>query len=326
MTNRPCYYFLKVGPGNSFVQPLLVECRLGYPAIAGFFRAVTLDEIDRGQGNDSVRFSRQAIELFRWASGEIQGYGVIVSGGRLWIVRPDGPMTEMSHDEFLSVVGDTPHADDVPKIVPVKLVQSERITRVPPILAHITSNRRLSSSTFKQIVDDVGTQLAIDHVLFKAGLSHSYPHADPSHRSLADVFACLADTEVIALVARLLEESDLAVPAPTGGFVRAIDLIAYNDRAAVVDLEGLVVPGRRAFRPGAVMIQVRPMPTDDGDLPPEVDYRIQVPDSDGPRTLDGRWLARALARSPMTREWLARITRWIPFSDRVMRGVAERYA
>ncbi|MDA3951889.1 MAG: hypothetical protein PF508_21960, partial [Spirochaeta sp.] len=59
------YFFVKIGSGNAHAPPLLDGELLGEPAVAGFFRAVSLSEIAERVDDDSVRFSRQAIDLYR---------------------------------------------------------------------------------------------------------------------------------------------------------------------------------------------------------------------------------------------------------------------
>ncbi|HKK47593.1 MAG TPA: hypothetical protein VJ932_00755, partial [Alkalispirochaeta sp.] len=276
------YFFLKLGPGNSFAVDLLSHEVLGEPAAAGFFRSLTVADIDAHKDDEKIRFSYQALDMYRWSHGELTGTAVTVAGGHVWLVEPTGPMADMARDQFQNLVGDTPHADDIPKIVPVRVVAEERLSHVPTLLAQITSNRHLSSSTFKEIRDDFGNCIALDHVRFKRGLADTYPTLGEGTRDAYHLLLCLGANELIALVARILEESGLSVPAPTGGFVKNVDLFAYNDRRRPVEVGSpafgrLIVPPRRAFRHGAVMLQIRgigttPHPT----VPPEVDYVIQI--------------------------------------------------
>lgn len=85
------YFFVKVGSGNVHAAPVLDAQRLGHPAVAGFFRGVTLEEIEDRIDADSIRFSRQAIDLYRWARGDTTAVGVCAATGIVWIVEPDGP-------------------------------------------------------------------------------------------------------------------------------------------------------------------------------------------------------------------------------------------
>lgn len=271
------HFFTKIGPGNSLAPALLGEERLGGPTVAGFFRSVRLPEIRDHNPDTRPRFSYQAIDLHRWALGELEGYGVNLAQGIFRILEPTGAMYEMERDLFEKTVGPTPNADDVPKVVPVRIVYQERITHIPTVLTQINANRRLSSSTFKEITGDFGLALAIDYLLFKGGLLQVYPRSTPETRTMEHLLHCLGGNELITVVARLLQEHRLYVPAPNGGFVKNIDLFAYNDGARPVDLAGLRVPGRSAFRSGAVTIQVRAAAQEtQPQVPPEVDYLVQL--------------------------------------------------
>lgn len=314
------YFFVKVGSGNIHAAPLLDELQLEQPSIAGFFRSVPLQEIIDRVDDDSVRFSRQAIDLYRWSVNEISGYGICVASGVVWIVEPIGPMYEIERDEFEERVGPTTHKDDVPKIVPVKICYRERVTHVPGLVAQLTSNRHLSSSTFKEISDDFGTVIAIEHVLFKAGIQRRYPVITPERRTLYYLLQCLAGNELITLVARILEEYGLSVPAPTGGFVKNIDIIAYNDTPHPIRIDGVVIPGRKSFRPGATTFQVKGLVADTTpERSAEVDYIVQINAETGPNILNHRWFETTLRHAERSRNWFARVLRWVPFSGQVIR-------
>lgn len=321
------YFFLKLGPGNSFAAPLLTDQLLGRPTAVGFFRAVSLADITRNVDEERVRFSYQAISLYRWSTGALPGYAVTVAAGTVWLLEPAGPMEEMDRESFESAVGPTPHADDHPKVVPVNIVVTEELTHVPTLLPQINSNRHLSSSTFKEIRDDFGNTMALDHLMFKRGLADHYPSVATGTRDLYHLLLCMGTNELIALVARILEEHGLSVPAPTGGFVKNVDLFAYNDspREVVVGSAAfgrLVVPARRAFRHGAVMIQVRSTAGETRPAPsPEVDYLIQLNAEPGERVLDHAWIGDTLRTAPATRAWLARVLRWVPFAGTVIQSL-----
>jgi len=318
------YYFLKLGPGNSMAIDLLQMRRLGVPTAVGFFRNVSLADLHRSAGEKKVRFSRQAVDMYRWAQGELEGYAITVAAGWVWILEPTGPMYEMGGDEFDRLVAPLPRPDDSPFLVPVRILAEERLTHVPALLAQITSNRSLSSSTFKEIQDDFGNQVAIDHVAFKAGLADRYPAIGDGDRDLYHLLLCLGSNELIALIARLLEEHGLTVPAPTGGFVKNVDLFAYNDHPREIaigdDEQGFLRVGpRRAFRYGAVAVQVRGAPRNTlPEVTPDVDYLVQLNATPAPQVCTYEWIRSVLNRSPWTRRWLERILRWVPFSGTVL--------
>jgi hypothetical protein len=322
------YFFLKLGPGNSFAVDLLSRQILGEPMAVGFFRALTVADIEEHKNDEKIRFSYQALDLYRWSHRELTGTAVTVAAGQVWLLEPAGPMADMAHDQFEQLIGEPPHADDIPKVVPVRIVAEERLSHVPTLLAQITSNRHLSSSTFKEIQDDFGNRIALDHVRFKRNLADDYPTLAEGGRDLYHLLLCLGTNELIALVARILEEFGLSVPAPTGGFVKNVDLFAYNDRSIPVEvgsaaLGRLVVPPRRAFRHGAVMLQIRGVgSTTRPAIPPEVDYLIQLNAEPTERVLDHAWIAGALRMSPASRRWLGRVLRWVPFSGSVIHSLS----
>ncbi len=322
------YHFLKLGPGNSLAIDLLDRQVLGTPTAVGFFRKVGIGDIERNLESEKVRFSRQAISFYKWSHGMIDGVAVTVSNGRIWILEPASPMYEMDHDDFADTVAEPPNPNDWPKLVPVRVVAEERLTHVPTLLAQITANRSLSSSTFKEIRDDFGNQVALDHVMFKHGLLDTYPTIEEGSRGLYHLLLCLGQNELIALVARLLEESDLTVPAPTGGFVRDVDLFAYNDMPhnVTVGLPAfgqLVVPPRREFRHGAATIQIRGVAQNTKpELSPAVDWLVQLNAEPSARVFNHAWIGGALQHSRETRRWLERILRWVPFSGTVIRSLS----
>lgn len=289
--------------------------------VVGFFRKILISDIEEHLDDEKVRFSYQAIDLYRWARGEIDGVGISVAQGMIWIVAPAGPMEEMERTAFEEVVGPCPYPDVTPKLVPVTVLHAERLTHAPTLLAQITANRHLSSSTFKEITDDFGNQLALDHVLFKGGLLSDYPHLAGVPRNMYHLLQCLGPNELIALIARLFEEHGLHVPAPTGGFVKNVDIIAYNDSSRDIDVMGVTIPRRQTFRAGAIAIQVRGILQDlSPDRSPEVDYTVQLngaPAPDGHR-LNCDWIEAALAASPATTAWLRRVLRWVPFSGSLL--------
>ncbi|MCA1755370.1 MAG: hypothetical protein LC641_11875 [Spirochaeta sp.] len=314
------YYFTKLGPGNSLASVLLDECRLGAATLVGFFRDLRMPELRDHPYDQRPRFSAQAVDLFRWAEGDLEGFAVTSAERNVWILEPAGPMYEMEREEFEAVVGPTPHPDDVPKLVPVRVVYRRAVTHVPAVLQQITANRRLSSSTFKLIPEDFGLEMAIDYVLFMAGLLTRFPRCLPDTRNLGHLFLCLGDNELLALVVRLFEEQGLYVPPPTGGFVKNIDLFVRNYHAQAYDIGGIHVPGRSLFRYGAISLELKKSGTVAYTEPPsEVDYRIQLNAEPGPRVMNRDWLVETLRYSPQTRTWLEALVRWVPFGARLLR-------
>ncbi|TVR94040.1 MAG: hypothetical protein EA428_00835 [Spirochaetaceae bacterium] len=314
------YFFTKLGPGNSLASALLDECRLGEPTLVGFFRDLRMPELRDHPHDQRPRFSAQALELYRWAAGELEGYAVTSAERNVWILEAAGPMYEMEREEFEAVVGPTPHQDDVPKLVPVRVVYRRAVTHVPAVLQQITANRRLSSSTFKLIPEDFGLEMAIDYVLFMAGILTRFPRCSPETRNLEHLFLCLGDNELLALIVRLFEEQGLYVPPPTGGFVKNIDLFVRNYQTPARDIAGIYVPGRWLFRYGAIAVELKKTGPETYTEPPtEVDYRIQLNGEPGPGVMTRDWIVETLRHCPNTRQWLEALVRWVPFGARLLR-------
>jgi hypothetical protein len=320
------YYYLKVGPGNSFASVLLQDQVLGAPVVAGFYKNITLEDLRQQPADQRPRFSQQLLDLYRWSIGEITGFAVVVAQGYLYILKPSGEMYDLDRKEFSVAVGATPSKDDIPKIVPVTICHRQTITHVPMVLAQINANRSLSSSSFKRIKDDFGTVLALNHILFKGGLVAEYPPIPKEQKTILHVLLCLDTNELIALVARLMEEQGLFVPAPSGGFMKNVDLFIYNEQQHDITIGGLTVPARSSFRSGAAALQIRGFTRDtEPQVAPEVDCLIQLsaaPSIGGPGNrgmiLNGDWIIAILRGSPRTQRWLARTVRWVPFAGRAI--------
>lgn len=322
------YFFCKMFSGNSYAAPMLRGTIGGSPAIVGFLRGRTLVELQEYHRQEIGRSPGQVYDLYRWAVGEDPGYGITVTEGKFFIVAVAGPIYEFDRERFIALVGDTPHEDDTVLVVPVSVVVEERLAEVPTMLAQINANRRLSSSTFKEIdPGEYGTRAAIDHVLFRAGILTGYPHVEEETKDLDRLMSCLSHGEQIELVSRAIESLGLHVSAPTGGFVKNIDIFVRNDHIHSVRLGSFVVPGRRAFRSGTVGVQIRtPSARQDTEVPEGVEFvvvpAIPPPDPEtdrDPRILDLRWIESALRNAPPARAWLERVVRWVPYSGRVIR-------
>jgi len=321
-----------MGSGNAYASPMIHGTLGGSPAIVGFLRGRTLEELQEYHEQQIGRSPGQVFDLYRWAIGETPGFAITVAEGRFFVLAVAGQIYEYDRERFEALVGETPHEDDTALIVPVSVEVEERLAEVPTMLAQINANRPLSSSTFKEIaLGEYGTLAAIDHVMFRAGILSGYPHIADEDKDLDHLMTCLSHSEQIELVSRILESLGLHVSAPTGGFVKNIDLFVRNDRIHPVDFGAFSVPGRRAFRPGTVGVQVRaPSSRVDTTIPEGVDFVVvstmlpNDPDNDrDPRMLDLSWIQSGLAIAPRAGEWLERVVRWVPYAGRVIRRLAD---
>lgn len=321
------YFFLKMGSGNAYAAPMIRGTLGDGPGVVGFLRGRTLEELHDYHEQQIGRSPGQVYDLYRWAIGETPGYVVTVAGGRLFVLSGSGSIYEDDRERFSAVIGEPAHEDDNVLVVPVSVEVEERLAEVPTMIALINANRRLSSSSFKEIEGEYGTLAAIDHILFRAGIIDEYPHIDDEEKDLDHLLSCLSHSEHIELVSRAIESLGLHVSAPTGGYVKNMDLFALNDHYRAIGSGAFEVPGRSAFRPGTVGLQVRiPSTRSDEEVPDSVEYAI-VPcrldeDSDAdPRILDLPWLEALLSRAPAATTWLERTLRWVPYAGRVIRNL-----
>lgn len=323
------YFFLKMGPGNAYAAPMIRGTLGGGPAVVGFLRGRTLEELREYHTDKIGRSPGQVHALYRWAIGETPGYAVTVAEGRLWVLAVSGPVYEYERERFTAVIGEPPHEEDTVLAVPVSIEVEERLSEVPTMIAQINANRRLSSSSFKEIEGEYGTLAAIDHVLFRAGICGRYPHIDEGEKNIDNLLRCLSHNEHIELVARAIESLGLHVSAPTGGFVKNIDLFVRNDHTHTVERGPFQVPGRSAFRPGTIGLQIRtPSARSDEDAADAVDFaivpgRIEADDERDPRVLDLDWLIEILAEAPAAIAWFERVVRWVPYAGTLLRRVAH---
>ena len=310
----PHYYFVKLGSANRLAAPLLRDACLGMPHVLCAFQNASQARIEEHLAGKRSRENQQAVAMYRW-SRSTGGYAVTVALGNLWVLLPLEPSYEI--DQLPDCIERDALGGPFCHAVSVAVGAAMPTNSVPAVLTGLMGHRSYISTQFKLIEQDSGVLLALDHVLFRAGLVSEYPTEQRADKSLAGLLSCLTHQQLVALVARIAEDYGLRAGASTGGFVRDIDLVLYNDSADPIDAAGLTVPARTKFRSGAVSLGVSHVP-DQEQLAEGVDYRVEGQRLRDRGTERADWLASALVAAPRAWDWLERTLRWVPFARQVL--------
>lgn len=216
---------------------------------------------------------------------------VTIDDGQVWIYKPSGTIEERSDESY---------PDDLVKSFPITLLKKLPIRDVPIILASMKSNPNFAQSTFQDIpsVPDgkyAGNVAAIRHLL-GSGLAEGY------NLSRID---CLSSIEFETLVAKLLEEAGLFVPAYKGGFMKDVDLMASNDGREEIAVGEFRIPGG-----GTKTIQVKLRADNAVEARGNADYLVTGSDCSEDFCFGRVWLSDQLAKYPHTNAWFHRSTKW----------------
>lgn len=289
MTHR--FFFAKIGPSNSYANTYLHgKGELGRPAIPIYFNCSFDNEQDFLASNCAKEQEALFFECGRELSDKIV---VVIHEGSVWLLQPCGGV-----DFHKSTVGYQDKGGFV-KLLPVELVRRLPLAGVPQVLASIGANRNYSSGSFREITG-IGNVRAIRSVL---GLGND----PPEKVGLQAALECLSSVEFETLVAKLLEEAGLFVPAYRGGMMPDADLFVYNKSTKEVLRLGevSVESGQR------LSIQVK-LKTNARRPPKGIDLLACCEFVKGPGLLGVEWLGAALARSPVTLRWLRLSLDWLP--------------
>jgi hypothetical protein len=131
-------------------------------------------------------------------------------------------------------------------------------------------------------------------------------HLKPEEYNPARLLECLSSVELETLVAKTFEAAGCFVPAYRGGYVRDVDLFAFNDQIAEIKLDGLSIPPQ-----SGISIQVKGR-TKMKDCPESVDCLIGFSVSKSPKCFDEEWLLNQVKSFPSVVDWLRRSLNWLP--------------
>jgi len=178
------YYYLKIGKHNSLVRPLLVNYKkydFKNPSVAIFFGNKTFDDLKNGKED----VDDQAISFYKWCVGRIQALAVVVSDGKIWILKPIDDLMEMKINEFKKIVPYKYGSDnDIVKLSSVKVLYSDILKNIPVVLANIGANRYLIQGTFRDIDEKYfGNILAIESLLKQRGIISTFSYSNTTRRN-----------------------------------------------------------------------------------------------------------------------------------------------
>lgn len=284
------FFYAKIGPANAYAETYLRgNGEIDVPAIPIYFDCDLDNERSFLESNCAKEQGKYFFECGRSPEGK---FIVVVYAGEVWILAPSGPV------QFArSTVGYRDNAGFV-KLLPIQIEKRISLAEVPHVLASIGANRYYSSGTFRKITG-IGNILAIKSLL---GMAMDVP----PDLTVLDAVSCLSSVEFETLIAKILEEQDLFVPAYRGGVMAGADLFAYNKSQRAISVGGLCLqPGRRL----SIQVKLRT----DSLLPPSgIDLLICGEKVEGPKRLGMGWLGAAIKSSRKSREWLRSSLDWLP--------------
>ncbi len=224
------YYFHKLGIGNNLVEKYLVNDKnpIENPKIAILYGRLSKSDIITNN-LDNYSAKDQIVNFYKMSLKENRKETIIIlmHSGKIHFLKPIKEMYDF--DPGLN--------EDIYKFVHVKIIKSLNISDIPSILSGITSNRYISSGTFREITD-WGNIKAICSVL-----NYPLPSNHLLKTNLTDyrLLECFGSTELETLVAKIFEDNDCFVPAYRGGNLKDIDLFVYNNSPYSRNINGLII-------------------------------------------------------------------------------------
>lgn len=298
------YFYLKLGKENS----LLEYCLKNGPRVPrgiAFFGPKRWKDLYESPDRDPQ--FRAYVEV---GAPERRDQTVIVvsAWGWMWFYQPAGVVEDGDPDPARF------GTDDPPKYLPLRpAVRRDgwefghepaiSLAKVPAVLAGLRASRHLSSGTFRPI-SQPGNKAAIEWVLHGGILPATAVALERD--GLTGLLRCLGSVELETLIAKLLEEAGLFVPAYRGGCVPDIDLFAHNDGDTPVNAGGITVKPH-----SACSIQVKAV-SDRAHVKGSEDFRVCLAPANQELTFGVPWFAERLATAPKSRTWLRRSLHWLP--------------
>ena len=289
MVSMRCFY-LKIGKGNSLAKSWLAgENPLNRPAAVIFFRHCTIEDIRDGKTDPQARsFYETSLPQARH-----QTLIVVVAHGMAWFLKPAGGMIEHKSPT------DT---ENLWKIMPVDIISSCKLTKVPPVLAGINANAYLSRGTYREITNWGNIKAIYSFLKWPLPEEHLLTEEHTPQRLLE----CLSSIELETLTAKVFEAAGCFVSAYRGGYVQDIDLFVHNDHMTAIVLDGLSIAPK-----SSISVQVKGY-TALKKCPETVDYLIGFGVPKSPKSFDENWLLNQVQTFPSVANWLRRSLDWLP--------------
>ena len=278
------FAYAKIGTGNSEIDEYLLHN--GDTFIPIYFDCSYTereDFLERGKAKEQGKL------FFEFGDSPTEKCVVVAARGLFHLFKPTGSVIFRNKK---NVDG----SDRWVKLLPVSLISSWPVSAVPAVLAGINANRYYSSGTFREI-KSLGNVEALKYLL-------GAKNPTSCKRTLAETLSLLGSVELETLIARILDEHNLFVPAHHGGTMQDADLFAHNDTAETIKVSNLIVPGK-----SSISIQVK-LTSPFTVKPSGIDYVICANGESHPWQFNSIWIDESLLVSPNARAWLMRSIQW----------------
>lgn len=283
------YIIAKIHNGNSLAEVYLQgKSEVSFPSVPIFFNCDYDNEEEFLREGNAKGQGELFFECGKSCEGKII---LVIHEGKVHVLRPTGEVLFKK----ASVRKDI---DGYVKILPVEILRVAAISDVPAILASMGANRYYSSGSFREITD-AGNIRAIKSVL-------GQDIEIPNKPGIANAIECLNSVQFETLIAKILEEANLFVPAYRGGTMAGADLFAYNKTKADISIGELLIPaGERKS------IQVK-LKAHTNRPPGGVDFIVACDAKESSNSFGNEWLKSALQVSQSTGLWLKTSLEWLP--------------
>lgn len=297
------YYFLKLGPSNSYAEAWLspTSPTWGKPSACIYLPS---------EEYRAACFSGGDKKVFKWiqcgdtAAARAESIFVVIARGRLWFLQPLGPATNAAPIEL------RPGQASYPLVMPIDIVADKRAADVPAVLASLGCNQHHVQSTFTSIGHG-GACKALDVVLGQPQTGSHWAQGQGAQQLLE----CLSSVGLETLIAKIFEAHGCFVPAFVGGTMAHVDLFAHNDTTTTISIGNFsLLPGDRA----AIQVKQRNKAK---ELPPGLNLLAAL---DANPLIPGFIGATEILDAARQREvwpWLRRSLDWLPVSFRAEFGM-----
>lgn len=183
---------------------------------------------------------------------------------------------------------------------PIKDLEERDIKECPLVLAGMKANLHFALGTFKEVKPKYfGNIQAIKYLL---------SGDKPTISNFSNYLKCLSSVELETLVAKILEERELFIPAYKGGFIKNFDLVCRNFGKYPIDI------GKVEIKPNDTkLIQVK-LTLEKNNYNKDSDYLYFCIDSNvnNENVFKADDIEKLLGKSE-TYEWLKKSLCWVEF-------------